>query len=286
MSRQSGDPKLLGLSRRHLSPRTKERAWVWRMGNSVMGIASVRPRRGRRSWEVPALHIGAASDRAVSELLGQVARSAAVEGAERIFLRLRIDNEATRAARVGGFFPCMWETLFERPLSATNNLNCQSFISSVHMRTEELNDQFGLFRLYNAATPTSVRSLVGMTLEQWQASHEQCAGHREQQVFEWGDSIRGAICTTISSRASSLSATIHPDDAAFLPNLVDIGLSRLSSATPVLCLVPEYQVSLGLVLKERGFEPVDQFVTLVKSLKKTSRYANRARSALSSPGTT
>ena len=159
LGRQSIGPPLLGLSRRHLSPRAKERAWVWRRGNRVMGVASVRPRASHRSWEVPALHIGTATEPAVSELLEQVAASAAAEGAERVFLRLRDDHEVIRAARVGGFFPCMWETLYQRPTSVASNVNGPLFDPEIRMRPTKPSDEYGLFRLYNAATPASVMAI-------------------------------------------------------------------------------------------------------------------------------
>ncbi len=283
LSRRSIGPPLLGLSRRHLSPRAKEHAWVWRRGNRVMGVASVRPRASHRSWEVPALHIGAAAEPAVSELLEQVAASAAAEGAERVFLRLRDDHEVIRAARVGGFFPCISETLYQRLSSTTANGKGALLDGESRMRPMEPSDEYGLFRLYNAATPVPVRSLVAMTFEQWQASREQCPGRHEQRVLEREDAIRGSFDTTISSSVGGLSATVHPDEDALLPDIVDQGLRSLSTTRAVLCLVPEYQVSLGRVLEDRGFEPIDQFVTLIKSSTKTSRYADRVRSALASP---
>ena len=250
------------------------------MGNRVMGIASVRPRAGRRSWEVPALYIGSSTGLAVSELLEHAAATAAREGAERIFLRLKEEDEVVSAARVGGFFPCMSETLYQGRSSETNSRDGQLF--DARMRPMESSDDHGLFRLYNAATPAPVRSLVAMTFDQWQASREQSPGRQDQRVFERDDSVRGWFGTSLASGVGALSALVHPDDSTVLPEIVDLGLRTLSGASTIWCLVPEYQDSVGQILEERGFEPVDHFITLVKTSAKTSRITDKSRSALAS----
>ena len=280
--RRSLVPSLLGLSRKHLSPRAKDRAWVWRDGNRVMGVAAVRPRAGRRSWEVPALYIGTTAKLEVAELLERAATSAAAEGAERVFLRLTEEDEVISAARVGGFFPCMSETLYGgRPLE-TNNGKGSPLDAGSRMRPMDASDDYRLFRLYNAATPAPVRSVVAMTFDQWQASREQSPGRRDQRVFEREDNVRGWFGTSLTSNVGGLSAMVHPDDNAVLPEIVNLGLRTLSSAKTILCLVPEYQASLGQILEDRGFEPVEKFTILVKTSAKGSRYADAVRSALAS----
>ena len=280
--RRSQGLSLLGLSRKHLSPRAKDRAWVWSNGNRVMGVASVRPRAGRRSWEVPALYIGSTAKLAVSELLERAATSAAAAGAERVFLRLREDDEVISAARVGGFSPCMSETLYQGRSSGTNHGKAPLFDAPGRMRPMEPSDDYRLFRLYHAATPASVRSLVAMTFDQWQASREHSPGRSEQRVFEREDAIRGWFGTSLGSGVGALSAMVHPDDNAVLPDIVSLGLRALSSARTILCVVPEYQATLGGILEDRGFEPVEQFITLVKASAKSSRFADAVRSALAS----
>ena len=264
-------------------PNAKDRAWVWRTGNRVMGVASVRPRAGRRSWEVPALYIGSTARLAVSELLEQAAKSAAGNGAERVFLRLREDDEVISDARVGGFFPCMSETLYQ---SASGGSSGTSYgngpLFDARMRPMEPSDDYGLFRLYNAATPAPVRTLVAMTFDQWQASREQSPGRHEQRVLERDDNVRGWLGTSLGSGVGALSALVHPDDNLVLPEIVSLGLRTLSSANTIWCIVPEYQASLGQILEDRGFEPVEHFITLVKTSAKTSRYTDAVRSALAS----
>lgn len=274
---------ILSLSRKHLSPRAKDHAWVWRTGNRVMGIASVRPRAGRRSWEVPALYIGSSTGLAVSELLERAAKFAAGAGAERVFLRLREDDEVVSAARVGGFFPCMSESLYQSASGGSSVTNSgRGSLFDARMRPMEPSDDYGLFRLYNAATPAPVRSLVAMTFDQWQASRERGPGRHDQTVFTREDSVRGWLGTTLGSGVGVLSAMVHPDDSTVLPEIVDLGLRTLSGANTIWCLVPEYQASLAQILEERGFEPVEHLITLVKSSAKTSRYTDAVRSKLAS----
>ena len=94
--------------------------------------------------------------------------------------------------------------------------------------------------------------------------------------------MRGWLGTSLVSSVGTLSAMVHPDDDAVLPDMVGLGLRTLSSAKTILCLVPEYQAPLGRILEGRGFEPVEQFITLVKTSAKWSRYADAVRSALAS----
>jgi hypothetical protein len=280
--RRSPGLSILGLSRKNLSPRSKDRAWVWREERRVMGVASVRPRSGRRSWEVPALYTGSTARLAVAELLERAATSAAAEGAERVFLRLQEDDAVISAARVGGFFPCMSETLYRRRSSGTYNRTDPPSDAESSMRPMGPGDPYRLFQLYNAVTPVSVRSLVAMTFDQWEASREQSPGRRDQRVLEREDSVRGWLCTSLDSGVGGLSAMVRPDDDAVLPDMVNLGLRALSGARSILCLVPEYQSSLRHVLEGRGFEPVEQLVTLVKTSAKTSRFADGVRSPFAS----
>ena len=121
-----------------------------------------------------------------------------------------------------------------------------------------------------------------MTFDQWQASRERSPGRRHQWVFERDDAVRGWLGTSLGSGVCTLSAMVHPDDDAALPEVVDLGLHTLSSAKTILCLVPEYQASLGQLLEDRGFEPVEQLITLVKASAKRSRFADAVRSAIAS----
>ena len=273
---------LLDLSRKHLSPRAKDAAWVWAEGRHVLGVASVRPRVGLQSWEVANLYLDSPSRLPVADLLEQMSASAVAQGAERIFLRVQQDDDLISAARLSGFFPLTFETLYcGHPLSEESGQG-SLFDTDSRLRKKEKPDEYGLFRLHNIATPAEVRKLSGMTFDQWAASHEQSPGRYDERVFEGEGSIRGWLGTARRSSIGNLSTLLHPDDEAVMEDIVIAGLRRLSNTKKVFCVVPKYQYALRRSLEDHGFQPEREFITLVKSTAKTALESNLVRSALAS----
>ncbi len=273
---------LLDLSRKRLSPRAKDAVWVWCEGQHVLGIASVRPRVGKQSWEVSNLYLDSPAKLPVADLLEHLSVSAASQGAERVFLRLQQDDEVISAARLSGFFPMMQETLFRGSPLPEESGQGSLFDAEMRLRKKEKPDDYGLFRLHNVATPADVRTLSGMTFDQWAASHEQSPGRYDERVFEGDGAIRGWLGTARRSSVGNIAAMLHPDDEAVTEDIVIAGLRRLSNTKSVFCLVPEYQYGLSRTLEEQGFLPEGAFITLVKSTAKTIRESKLARSALAS----
>ncbi len=273
---------LLRLSRRHLSPRAVGSAWVWVEAFRVHGIATVSPRSGLQSWEVVNLHLASVPSQPVSELLEETAAAAASRGAERVYLRLEPDDPVVDAARLCGFFPCTRETLYRGSPLQGDSRTGSLFDADSRLREKEPRDDYGLFRLYNASTPVSVRMLVGMTFDQWKASRERPAGRCSERVFEGADAIRGWVRTARRRSDGHLSVMLHADDRVVMQDVTDAGLRGLAGARAVYCLVPEYDTALATALEARGFEPVGQFVTLVKTTAKTANQLERGRSALAS----
>ena len=281
-SRSFGVSLLLDLSRKRLSPRANDAVWVWCEGRHVLGVASVRPRTGMKSWEVANLYLDSPSRMPVADLLEQLSASAVSQGAERIFLRLQQDDEVVSSARLSGFFPSTKESLYRGQPLTENSRKGSLFDADSRLRKKEKPDEYGLFRLYNLATPADVRTLSGMTFDQWAASHEQSPGRRDERVFEGEAAIRGWLGTARRSSMGNLSTMLHPDDEAVMGDIVAAGLRRLSSTKRVFCVVPEYQYALRRALEEQGFQLEGEFITLVKSTAKTVRDSKLVRSALAS----
>ena len=84
------------------------------------------------------------------------------------------------------------------------------------------------------------------------------------------------------SGVGQLAATVHPDNEDSLGPVVDFGLDQLKGTRAVYCLVPEYQVALQRVLTDRGFEPVSEYVTLVKKLAVIAKEKAHARATIAS----
>ena len=273
---------LLDLSRKRLSPRTKDTVRVWSEGRRVLGIASVRPRAGKQSWEVANLYLDSPSRLPVANLLEQLSVSAASQGAERIFLRLQQNDDVISSARLSGFFPMMQETLYRgEPLSEETGQG-SLFDADTRLRKKEKPDEYGLFRLHNIATPAEVRILSGMTFDQWASSHEQSPGRYDERVFDGKGTIRGWLGTARRSFVGNLATMLHPDDESVIEDIIIAGLSRLSNTKTVFCVVPEYQFALSRTLEQQNFRPEVEFITLVKSTTKTVLESNLARSALAS----
>ena len=106
-------------------------------------------------------------------------------------MRVRQGDPLADAARLSGFFPCVPEVLYRRPGHRTASLDSFPSQTSVSLRKKKRGDDYALFRLYNAAIPSEVRSAVGMTFDQWMASREQSSGRRQEFVLDTHAGVRG-----------------------------------------------------------------------------------------------
>ena len=246
--------------------RRRSTAWVCRDGGRVLGLATASRRSGPRSWEITHLSLGSGSDDHVVELLDRTTQAAASNGAQRVFLRLLLDDPLVSDARRSGFFPCAAESLVRSgPGRRDNACEVRTGDVPISHRAKAPRDDHGLFRLYNAAVPQKVRQAVGMTFDQWASSHERSRGASEESVIEADGTIVGWLLTTRRAGVGRLEVMVGPDAEARLRHLVDVGLGRLRGADTVYCLVPEYQDALRRLLPLRGFSQSADFVTLVRS---------------------
>ena len=125
-------------------------SWVWTQGNRSIALATARHRSGPESWELVQLVIGNANDNAIVDLLEKVVEQAAIASAQRVFIRLAADDPLTQTCRLAGFFPCFREVLYRcRPLN-------DGEYASDSLRMREPADDYSLFRLYNATTPSEL----------------------------------------------------------------------------------------------------------------------------------
>ena len=274
---------LVGLSKALVSPRGKGHTWASLQSNKIIGLATANRRSGPQSWDITHLFLQAQTEGQLPELLEEVSRKAASRGGLRVFMRLGKDNTLVETSRLSGFFPHVPEVLYRRlPGNDQDRRRISSDCPPVALREMTPSDEHDLFRLYNAATPAEVRYAVGMTFEQWMASHENTRGPQHKLVLEKDGAIRGWVGTVLNSRTGHLAATAHPDDEASLASIVDRGLESLSAAKTVYSLVPEYQPALQRILKQRGFDAVSHYVTLVKSTAITAKKDVGARVGVAS----
>ena len=259
------------------------RTWVSHRNGRIVGLAKVGERAGPHSWEVSHLSLNDNDEDCLSDLLAEASQTAASVGAARVFMRLRRDDRLVEAAQSAGFYPCFSELLYRgSPPPSTSGQHASITDVWPSLREAAPGDDYDLFRLYAAATPPEVRATAGMSFDHWTSSHERRPSRCREFVMLKDESVRGWLSTTRRSGTGQLEATIHPDHERGLGAMVDFGLESLTRAKAVLCLVPEYQIALGRVLAERGFEPVSEYVMLVKSMAISVKDEATARAAAAS----
>ena len=235
-------------------------AYCWTEGNQVLGIAAARPRSGKRTWEISSLLLASGDDRVCVDLLSRVCQEVASRGGERVFIRLGSEEPLLHAARLSGFFPCVMERLCQGKRQVAQRPR------GISMRGKRRHDDYGLFRLYNAATPSETRFAYGVTFEQWSSARERSRGRSRDFVYERDGQVRGWLKTTRRLTSGNLFLMIHPGDQTSLLGLIDYGLARLGGTNTVFCLVPTHQVLVERLLAQKGYAVTSEYVTLVKSM--------------------
>ncbi len=263
MGAGNGGPHPLGTAlEQWLSFATGKHTWVSVRGATIRGLISARRRAKRTAWEVDCL-INADDDPSVAHsLLERMAAGTAKEGAERIFLRLAAESPMVEIARSVGFFAYAHETLYraDEPAPTPD--------PGLPLRSASKADAFGIYQLYNAVTPASVRAIEGATFREWQAAREPWGGNPSDLVLE-EEGIITACLRLLPGNESRFSLLIHPqrrDPKAFL----ETALARLKGSRPVLCLAPSRGDSLSRLLHRLAFSPVEDYVVMAK---RTARLA-------------
>ncbi len=257
---------------------------MWCEGRRVSGLVAARQRSRRQSWEVTHIFLDAHGENQVPRLLDQVSRVAASNGGERIFFRIRRDDPLADMCRQSGFFPCVHEVLYKGvpPPRVKGDRRREGLGPPLLRKLKPRSDDFGVFRLYNAATPSDVRRATGMTFDQWAASRETGRGKRQEFVLEDEGAVRGWLRNIRTSSVGRMTMMVHPANEASTAAILDFGLDRLRGTRVVYCLVPEYQVKLQQALTDRGFAPEVDYVSLAKSTVVRVKEGTTARAPVAS----
>jgi hypothetical protein len=177
----------------------------------------------------------------------------------RLFLRLDSGSPAVEMARKAGFGLYLTEFLYRLGEDWQAEPPEPPFV----LRPKFSADEYGLFRLYSSAVPLQVRSVEGMTLQEWHQSRDR--GAARELVFEDGGEIAASLRIRFDRMAGQFDvlATVG---ATELGQLVNYSLSVLSGRDPIYCLVPEFQQQQLRILEERGFYKVAEYCCLSKQL--------------------
>jgi hypothetical protein len=226
----------------------------------IQGLVCLRSCRGPNAWEIERLLLAAGHEECCLDLLERLGSAAEEVGAGRLFLRIESNSHTVDMARQAGFSQHLTEYLYrlgEEP-------RVEPPEPPVVLRPKLSADEYGLFRLYSATVPLRVRSVEGMTFEEWHQSRDRVAVR--ELVFENGGEI--TVLLRIRPEGMAGQFDIVTDlGSTELGRLVDYCLSVLRGRNSIYCLVPEFQQQLRSILEERGFRQVAEYGCLSKQLE-------------------
>jgi len=234
-------------------------------GLTIRSLVSARHRAGRSALEVDWLVPGQEeeSGELSSDMLTQLSESGGLAGARRIFLRMPKESPLLSAAHRAGFLVYGAETLFRRD-SATS---FETPPELAGLRPREKGDDVGIFRLYHAAVPQSVRVAEGMTFEEWDEARDAGAGQQREYVYLREDHLQAWLRVTKRSGYGQFQLLVHPRHEEALSPLLHYALSSLGKHEAIFALIPDFQGRLQLLLTESwGFGEMARYNTLVRHL--------------------
>lgn len=249
-----------------LLPFRTRRIWIGRQGMTLIGLASVRPRKGRFAWEIDTLLSTANADAYVLDLLDRAVAAAGAEGAGRLFLRVRVDSPLLAAARQHGFTVVTEETRFYAPAP----LRSEASPPGGRRRTRA--DDLAIFRLYIQGVPQEVRWHTALSPLEWRAAEEPLGGQAHDWVLpaDTDSGLRALVrlaADTADTRATLL--TEGTPESARLALALALGLApRLHHFH---LLLPAYAVSEATAAVEAGLAPAESFMLLVRPIAQRAR---------------
>jgi hypothetical protein len=237
----------------------KQRSFVCARRGLVQGLVCMRTCRGSSTWEVDRLLLVSGQEDCCAGLLERVGRGGSRQGVGRIFLRLSSDSGAVDAAREAGFIQYLTESLYV--LESVPQVEVP--VTSGVPRPKRKEDAYGIFRLYSATVPVQVRSVEGMTFQEWDQSRD--SGDYTEVVVEAGGEVAAFLRVRFGAagRQFDLMADQESNDTGAL---VEYGLAVLGGGGPVYSLVPEFQQQLRNALEERGFRQVGEYACFSRQL--------------------
>jgi len=237
----------------------KQHSLVYAQSGLIQGLVCLRRCSGPGAWAIEHLLLNPGREGVCLELLERLGFAGEKMGAERLFLRLDANSPAVDMAKQTGFNHYLTEQLYR--LDDVRQHDKPE--PKLALRAKSGADEHNLFRLYSSATPLQVRSVEGMTLQEWSQSRDRDA-HRE---LVWGSG--GEISAWLRVRQNRMAGQfeiLSDQGAEELGRLVSYSLNYLRGSRPVYCLVPEFQQRLRQILEERGFRQAAAYSCFCKQL--------------------
>ncbi|UCG83237.1 MAG: hypothetical protein JSW38_13940 [Dehalococcoidia bacterium] len=226
---------------------------------AILGLACLQSCRGRSAWELGRLYLAPGHQECSLDLLERLGATGDELGAGRIFLRLRADSALVDTARQAGFNQYLTEILYR--LGDERRAELPSH--SLAVRPKSIEDDYQVFRLYSSVVPLQVRTVEGMTFEEWSQSRDR--GEIKELVMVDKGEVKAWL--RIRHDGSAGQFDILTDlDSGDIGSLVDYSIAALRGRSPLYCLVSEFQQHYRHVLEERGFRQEAEFSCLSKQL--------------------
>lgn len=233
----------------------------------ILAIARTSRRSGPLAWEVADLFTRRDAADEAWDVLEQLSIPAGKAGALRLFVRIPSSSPCFEQARRAGYVPISSETVYrvDDAQAALSRLGDPT--ESLSLRARRPEDMQGLFRLYFAATPLTVRTQTGQTMREWSDSLERPPARSRDWVLEDNDGSITAWVRTAEAKAGRwFSVTWDREAASHLPGLVSTGMSDLEPGHSAVTNVAQHAEPLAALLEEIGFEAIGTYDVLVRTL--------------------
>ena len=261
---------------------TGRHTWINVKGATLRGLVSARQRGSKAAWELDCLIDAAEDDPAVlMSLLDQVTSDAGRAGAEKVFLRVASGSDVLQRACASGFTVYLTERLLAAG-EARGDVASGRRDALRQLRRWSRVDAYATFQLYNRWTPEQVRRVEAATFREWQAARERVSSQRSarQSVIERDGRVVGWLRAAVVGGLGRFDLMVDPSQPDMLDTVIDAALARLSKASTLFYLAPEFAAGLRERMKRRGFEEQGEFVVLAR------RTAQPATSPELAPATT
>ena len=242
-----------------LISRNKRHSLVYAHRGSIQGLACLRRCAGPSVWEIEHLLSVPGREECCIDLLERLGLAIDEIVVERVFLRIDSDCYLVDMARQAGFSHYLTESLYRWE----GAYQSEPLEVSPGLRPGSSDDEYGMFRLYSAAVPVGVRSVEGMTFQEWCQSRDRTI-HGES-VLENAGEISAWLRTRTEGAAGQFDI-VTTLGATDLGRLVNNSISLLRGKHPIYCLVPEFQQHLRDIIEEQGFRQVAEYACFSKQL--------------------
>jgi hypothetical protein len=253
---ESERPNIFTLLQHALIPRPGGgQIGVSRSDGQVIGYILLRPRAAGLVWDIA--HLTAVDEMNAVELVRWAQERVLGHRGRRIMIDTPDAGPGPDVARQAGF-----EQYTEGVTCGLDRGFSRTYPDVLPARPRLRADEVGLFQLYSAAVPASVRAAEAMTQEEWAALFPgrklwapAILSNSQDYVWEMGSRIIGWTRVTYGARSQSMELMIHPNYETYADRIVRYALTQMSVKVPVLSDVREYQGAVRTALERVGFRP-------------------------------